>query len=216
MKDDKPISSSQDAVNANIGNGNDNPYIHISHLPTINDYIEMKMLTAKNQIYAKNDILFKILGLICWTAAVIIAIFLAKDNMLTLFLGADFLAIAGFVLIFYHDVMIPWFAKIRAKNDFKKYRGVSQVRTIALYNDRLEMQTGESIMKYPVDKATNIIDGDNCYIISFGLNTDCQIPKRLIASQQCDIIYNLFNEKCKGKFKRVRITEDLSKSKKEH
>ena len=171
MKDDKPISSSQDAVNANIGNCNDNPYIHISHLPTINDYIEVKMLTAKNQIYAKNDILFKILGLICWTAAVIIAIFLAKDNMLTLFLGADFLAIAGFVLIFYHDVMIPWFAKIRAKNDFKKYRGVSQVRTIALYNDRLEMQTGESIMKYPVDKATNIIDGDNCYIISFGLNT---------------------------------------------
>ena len=56
MKDDKPISSSQDAINANIGNGNDNPYIHISHLPTINDYIEMKMLTAKNQIYAKNDI----------------------------------------------------------------------------------------------------------------------------------------------------------------
>ena len=47
MKDDKPINSSQDAINANIGNGNDNPYIHISHLPTINDYIEMKMKIQK-------------------------------------------------------------------------------------------------------------------------------------------------------------------------
>lgn len=169
----------------------------ISHLPTEADTIEKELLLERANVPHKAKMMLRIIGILLCVLSVPTVYFVSDKSSFAAFILLDVLILGGLLLFFYYDGIRTFGVKSRAKKAYNNSDIVRRAKKLTLFDDRLEIVTGDSRMSYPIESAVLAVNSANCFIISFGRGAALQIPKRLLDAVQIDDTADLFKQKCK-------------------